>query len=197
VSTHKLLIVVVGIVAEIAVQIPFALLGHSPFVGSLGALPVGVACLIGFLAGPAAGATVAIAGWAFFFPLVVHWSPFGIVALALWAVPAMLLGHVARRLRTREKELLVFEADQRYEELRSDLANQAHHEVRTPAAVIYGMADVLLRDDFELSAEQRRKFLGLIAESAQQLTDVSDRLEHIEPKASLTLLPAREVRGAP
>jgi signal transduction histidine kinase len=187
----------VGIVAEIAVQIPFAVLGQGPFVGSLGALPVGIACLIGFLAGPAAGATVAVAGWTFFFPLVVHWSPFGILALALWVGPAVLFGLVARRLRAREQQLIVFEAERRYEELRSELANQAHHEVRTPAAVIYGMADVLLRDEIELTPEQKRKFLGLIAESAQQLTDVSERLETIEPMANVKALPLLKVHEAP
>ena len=66
-------------------------------------------------------------------------------------------------------------------EFRSDLANQAHHEVRTPAAVIYGMADVLLRGDFDVSREQEKKFLALIAESAQRLTDIPEQLERLQP----------------
>jgi signal transduction histidine kinase len=180
-SIPRKLAVELAALAEIVVLIPFALTGRGPFIGSLGALPVGVACLAGFLAGPVAGAAVALAGWTFFFPFVVHWSPYGLVALPLWIGPAVLLGLVAQRLRARERELAVLEAEQRYEELRSELANQAQHELRTPAAVIYGMADVLLRDDFDLSMEQQRKFLGLIAESAQRLTDVPELLAPAHP----------------
>jgi signal transduction histidine kinase len=180
---HRLGVLALGVAAEIAVLVPFALLGRGPFVGSLGALPVGIACITGFFAGPAVGATVALSAWLVFFPFVVDWSPFGLVALVLWVVPAALLGIVTQRLTARERQLAVYEAERLYEEFRSDLTNQAHHEVRTPAAVIYGMADVLLRGEFDVSQEQQRKFLALIAASAQQLTDVPDQLEKLDRPA--------------
>ena len=184
-SGHHKVVLAIGVLAEITVLVPFALLGRGPFIGSLGALPVGVACCAAFLAGPWVGVTVACAGWTFFFPLVVHWSPFGLVALVLWAVPAALLGYVAQRLKKRERQLAVLEAERRYEELRAALADHTQHEVRTPAAVIYGMADVMLRGEFEVSSEQKRKFLALIAESAQKLTEVPERLEDLEPGGAL------------
>jgi signal transduction histidine kinase len=195
-TRQRIVVLLLGVFAEVVVLVPFALLGRGPFIGSLGALPVGVACLAGFFAGPTVGAIVALSGWVVFFPFVVHWSPFGVVALALWVLPAVMLGVVASRLRARERQLAVLEAERRYEELRSDLANQAQHEVRTPAAVIYGMADVLLRGDFDLTREQHKKFLGLIAESAQRLTDVPDRLERLEPSDRLEPLHLLKLRQA-
>jgi signal transduction histidine kinase len=194
--TQRAVALTLGVLAEVAVLVPFAVLGRGPFIGSLGALPVGVACVVGFFAGPAAGAAVACSGWVVFFPFVVHWSPFGLVALVLWVAPAVVLGIVAQRLRARERQLAVYEAERLYDEFRSQLANQAQHEVRTPAAVIYGMADVLLRGDFDLSQEQQRKFLALIAESAQKLTDVPEQLEKLEPTSELEALHLLKLRQA-
>jgi signal transduction histidine kinase len=182
--TYRIAVVALGAAAELVVLVPFALVERGPFVGSLGALPVGIACLAGFLAGPRGGAVVAAAGWAFFFPFVVHWSPYGLFALPLWIGPAVLLGAIAGRLRAREQELALVAADRRYETLRSDLANHAQHELRTPAAVIYGMADVMLKGELDLTAAQTRKFLTLIADSAQRLTNVPERLEQLEPSAT-------------
>ena len=50
-------------------------------------------------------------------------------------------------------------------------------------ADINGMVDVLLRGDFDVTQEQQRKFLALIAESAQQLTDLPDQLEKLDRPA--------------
>lgn len=191
--SRRPLVLVLGVLAELVVLVPFSLYGQEGrFIGSVGALPVAIACLAALLAGPVTGAAVASSGWAFFFPGVIDWSPFGLVALPLWAGPATLVGFLKMRLNSRERELAVFEAERRYEELRRDLTNQAHHEVRTPATVIYGMAEVLLREDLDLTDEQTRKFLGLIAESAKRLGDVPERLEHHE-----AVTPLRPVRLSP
>lgn len=193
---RRLLVLAFGVLAEIVVLVPFALVGqHGHFVGSLGALPVAIACLAGFRGGPVTGAAVAFSGWAFFFPLIVEWSPFGLLALPFWVGPAALVGLIVERLKARDRQLAVLEVERRYEELRRDLTNQAHHEVRTPATVIYGMAEVLLRDDLDLTEEQSRRFLGLIAESAQRLGDVPERLERHDAARQLAGAQPARIRG--
>jgi signal transduction histidine kinase len=172
-------VLVIGVVAEVLVLVPFSVFEHrGNFVGSLAALPVAIACVAGFFGGPRSAAVVGLSGWAFFFALVTGWSLYGLIAMPLWVGTGMFVGLLSDRLRRREHELALLEVERRFTGLRQDLANQAHHEVRTPATVIYGMADLLMRDDLQLTTAQKTKFLELIAESAERLGDVPGRLEH-------------------
>lgn len=174
-------IAALGVIAEVVLLLPFSDLVISTikpgeFVGVAGALAVAPAALTAFLAGPFVGGLVALAGWAFFFPFIVEGSVNGLVPLPIWLGIAVLIGVLADRLRNRERQLARMEAERLYAEHRRGLANQAHHEVRTPATVIYGMAEMLLRDDLKLTAKQRREFLRMIADSAARLEDVPGRL---------------------
>ena len=182
--------VVVGILAELVVLTPFSVFGTpSQFVGSLGALPVAVACVTGFVAGPAAAVIAALSGWTFFFALLAQWDPAGLLALPLWMGPAAVVGMLAERVRARDRQLALLEAERRYEAARRELENVAQHTVRTPAAVIRGMADVLLRDHRDFSAEQTRAFIELIADSAQELLDAPELQD--AAKAKVSSLPRR------
>jgi signal transduction histidine kinase len=189
-SGWRVPVLVAGVLAEVIVLTPFSLFAGANFRGSLGALPVAIACAVGLLVGPVAAATVALAGWAFFFPLIVHWSPVGLLALPLWIAPAAAVGVLADRLQRREHQLALVEAEHRYELLRRELADEAQHTLRTPAAVIHGMAEVLLRRDLGLSDQQTRRFLELIADSAQTLMEVPDRFEEREVESDRDLADA-------
>ncbi len=54
---------------------------------------------------------------------------------------------------------------------------------------------MLLRDDLAFTEEQTRKFLQLMAESAQRLADVPDRLEQHSPPPTTPLPSVSSIRA--
>jgi two-component system phosphate regulon sensor histidine kinase PhoR len=64
--------------------------------------------------------------------------------------------------------------ERRLEEVRSDFVATISHELRTPMAGIYGAAETLLHRDGELSVEQRRQLLEMIATQATRLKQITE-----------------------
>jgi PAS domain S-box-containing protein len=64
--------------------------------------------------------------------------------------------------------------ERRLEEVRSDFVATISHELRTPMAGVYGAAETLLHRDDELSVEQRRQLLEMIATQATRLKQITE-----------------------
>jgi signal transduction histidine kinase len=64
--------------------------------------------------------------------------------------------------------------ERRLEEVRSDFVATISHELRTPMAGVYGAAETLLHRDGELSGEQRRQLLEMIATQATRLRQITE-----------------------
>jgi PAS domain S-box-containing protein len=64
--------------------------------------------------------------------------------------------------------------ERRLEEVRSDFVATISHELRTPMAGVYGAAETLLHRDPELSVEQRRQLLEMIATQATRLKQITE-----------------------
>jgi PAS domain S-box-containing protein len=64
--------------------------------------------------------------------------------------------------------------ERRLEEVRSDFVATISHELRTPMAGVYGAAETLLHRDGELSVEQRRQLLEMIATQATRLKQITE-----------------------
>jgi two-component system phosphate regulon sensor histidine kinase PhoR len=64
--------------------------------------------------------------------------------------------------------------ERRLEEVRSDFVATVSHELRTPMAGVYGAAETLLHRDGELSDEQRRQLLEMIATQATRLRQITE-----------------------
>jgi PAS domain S-box-containing protein len=60
------------------------------------------------------------------------------------------------------------------EAVRSDFISTISHELRTPMAGVYGAAETLLHRDGELSGEQRRQLLEVIATQASRLRRITE-----------------------
>jgi two-component system, OmpR family, phosphate regulon sensor histidine kinase PhoR len=66
--------------------------------------------------------------------------------------------------------------ERRLEEEKSDLVATMSHELRTPMAAVYGAAETLLRRDKELSDEQRRQLLEMIAKQSSRLSQITEEV---------------------
>jgi signal transduction histidine kinase len=66
--------------------------------------------------------------------------------------------------------------EQRLEEVRNDFVTTISHELRTPMAAVYGAAETLLHRATELSAEQGRLLLEVIATQATRLTQITEEV---------------------
>jgi signal transduction histidine kinase len=97
-----------------------------------GETAVSLAVVGAVFAGPAVGATMALAGWATFFPLIAESAPGSIVALPVWTATALLVGQLSRVLVRAERGRIEAERDA-----------QAAHTLRTPVATIHGLVGVL------------------------------------------------------
>jgi PAS domain S-box-containing protein len=64
-------------------------------------------------------------------------------------------------------------AERGLEEAKSDFIATLSHELRTPMAGVYGAARTLLREDVELTPEQRRAFTEMIATQSERLTQIT------------------------
>jgi PAS domain S-box-containing protein len=66
--------------------------------------------------------------------------------------------------------------EQRLEEEKSDFVATISHELRTPMAAVYGAAETLLRREGELSAEQSRQLVQMIAAQAARLSVITEEV---------------------
>ena len=62
------------------------------------------------------------------------------------------------------------------EQARSDLIATASHELRTPVTAVYGAARTLLRQDIELSEQQRLTFLQVIESEGERLARIVNQI---------------------
>jgi two-component system phosphate regulon sensor histidine kinase PhoR len=62
------------------------------------------------------------------------------------------------------------------DEAKTEFVATVSHELRTPMAGIYGAAQTLLREDVEISAENRRMLLEIIANQAVRLTQITEEV---------------------
>ena len=66
--------------------------------------------------------------------------------------------------------------ERRLEEEKSDLVTTISHELRTPMAAVYGAAETLLHRDKELTDEQRRQLLEMIAKQSSRLSQITEEV---------------------
>ena len=66
--------------------------------------------------------------------------------------------------------------EQRLEEEKSDFVATISHELRTPMAAVYGAAETLLRREGELTAEQSRQLVAMIAAQASRLSQITEEV---------------------
>ncbi len=66
--------------------------------------------------------------------------------------------------------------EHRLDEEKSDLVATISHELRTPMSAVYGAAMTLLREDIDISPEQRRELLQMIATQSARLSQITDEL---------------------
>jgi PAS domain S-box-containing protein len=66
--------------------------------------------------------------------------------------------------------------EQRLEGEKSDFVATISHELRTPMAAVYGAAETLLRREGELSHEQTRQLVEMIAAQASRLSQITEEV---------------------
>jgi PAS domain S-box-containing protein len=66
--------------------------------------------------------------------------------------------------------------EQRLEAEKSDFVATISHELRTPMAAVYGAAETLLRREGELTADQSRQLLQMIAAQAARLSQITEEV---------------------
>ncbi len=135
---------IIGVVAVIAVLIPFALVNPIPYYGMPGALATGVAIAVAIAAGPLPGVIVAGVAGAFFILFVAdpahHFHGESTYATAvIWMVVALVAGFVADHLRSRLDHLFK-EVETRDERIRGTL------EAATAAVGLFTGPDLRCRN---------------------------------------------------
>ncbi len=66
--------------------------------------------------------------------------------------------------------------ERRLEEVRNEFVATISHELRTPMAAVYGAAETLLHREGEITAQQKRELLGLIATEAVRLKQITEEV---------------------
>ena len=66
-------------------------------------------------------------------------------------------------------------AETRLEEEKTDFVATISHELRTPMTAVYGAAQTLLRRE-EISPEQRRQLIEMIATQAARLSQITEEI---------------------
>ena len=88
-----------------------------------------------------------------------------------------------------------FAAQKRLEQRKDEFVAYASHELRTPAAVVYGASKTLVERGDALSPEQRRELLDALAEQGERLKRLIDQLLDLSAyetgKLSVDLRPLR------
>ena len=67
-------------------------------------------------------------------------------------------------------------AERQLEEEKSDFISTVSHELRTPMAAVHGAAQTLLREDVELTPEQNRELVEMIATQAARLGQITEEV---------------------
>jgi signal transduction histidine kinase len=67
-------------------------------------------------------------------------------------------------------------SERRLDEEKSDFIATVSHELRTPMAAVYGAAETLLRRDVELTPQQVRELLEMIASQAARLSQITEEI---------------------
>jgi signal transduction histidine kinase len=75
-----------------------------------------------------------------------------------------------------EQAVEAFTAQKRLEQRKDEFVAYASHELRTPAAVVYGAAQTLLERGDGLSEERRRELVAAVAEQSERLRRLIDQL---------------------
>jgi signal transduction histidine kinase len=154
---HRVVALVAGVTLELVAVLLISLDTAVRDTRGIGGESVVLLAVFGALAaGPVVGAAMAIAGWALFFPLIADDAPGSIIALPLWVLTTYAVGFVSARLVRSERT-----------HTRAELEVVAAHELRTPVAVILGMARSLRRH--QLGDEERDKLLELIETESENL----------------------------
>jgi len=65
-------------------------------------------------------------------------------------------------------------SERRLDDEKSDMISTISHELRTPMAAVYGAARTLLEREDELTWEQRRQMLEMVAEQATRLSEITE-----------------------
>jgi signal transduction histidine kinase len=65
-------------------------------------------------------------------------------------------------------------SERRLDEEKSDMISTISHELRTPMAAVYGAARTLLERESDLTPEQRRQMLEMVAEQATRLSEITE-----------------------
>jgi serine phosphatase RsbU (regulator of sigma subunit) len=143
-SLRPRLTTIIGVVAVIAVLIPFALVNPIPYFGMPGALATGVAIAAAIAAGPLPGVIVAAVAGGFFILFVAdpahHFHGASTYAtVAIWMVVALIAGFVADHLRSRLDHLFR-EVETRDERIRGTL------EATTAAVGLFTGPDLRCRN---------------------------------------------------
>jgi signal transduction histidine kinase len=154
---HRALALAAGVALEAGAM---ALVGLHPAVRDIrgigGESGLLLAVFGAIAAGRLVGTLMALAGWAVFFPLIAHEATASLVALPLWTGTALAVGYLSEQLVRSERARAEGELDA-----------VAAHELRTPVAVIHGMAQTLRRRD--LDEPEQDKLLELIEHEADRL----------------------------
>jgi signal transduction histidine kinase len=168
-----------GVALELASMLILAP-ARVAFPGTPGAIGVAIAVLAALAAGPWIGALVAVTGWTAFFLLVAEVDPLALLALPLWAGISFAAGLVADELIARERELARSDVRhgelRRLDEVRSRFIALASHELRTPAAVIHGVAATLALRAGVLTEEQKRDLWQTLYQHTERLRLLVDQL---------------------
>jgi signal transduction histidine kinase len=65
-------------------------------------------------------------------------------------------------------------SERRLDEEKSDMISTISHELRTPMAAVYGAAQTLLQRESDLTPEQKRQMLEMVAEQATRLSEITE-----------------------
>jgi signal transduction histidine kinase len=65
-------------------------------------------------------------------------------------------------------------SERRLDEEKSDFISTISHELRTPMAAVFGAAQTLLERESELTPEQRRQMLEMVASQASRLSEITE-----------------------
>jgi signal transduction histidine kinase len=65
-------------------------------------------------------------------------------------------------------------SERRLDEEKSDLISTISHELRTPMAAVYGAAQTLLEREADLTREQKRQMLEMVAEQSARLSQITE-----------------------
>jgi signal transduction histidine kinase len=87
-----------------------------------------------------------------------------------------LLQLAAERAGLAIERARVYDEIVRLDQLKVDFVAIASHELRTPAASVYGIAATLLQRDDELSTEQRKEFVQILWEQSERLRLLIEQL---------------------